>query len=205
MDQTTRIHASVPSELDGSPSTWHEISRPQVHGYDLVGVAFLNETRFISVADEKVARVFEAPKEFAELVDNLRIAKLAVNEVPNIFLHVRHSAHPSTFRRDLVPRQFLRWVYLTRPLPKVNIRPKLSRELTLMIALGSDVNLPSHDLLKSKRRPFEGELAAITLWPEAEKVFGHGYEVGGSSRFFRPRNLLELSSLLLSLCQHQRN
>lgn len=26
------------------------------------------------------------------------------------------------------------------------------------------------------RRPFEGELASITLWPEVEKVFGHGYE-----------------------------
>jgi elongator complex protein 2 len=30
------------------------------------------------------------------------------------------------------------------------------------------------------RRPFEAELASITLWPEVEKVFGHGYEGGRS-------------------------
>lgn len=35
----------------------------------------------------------------------------------------------------------------------------------------------SYDPSRTSRRPFEGELAAITLWPEVEKVFGHGYEV----------------------------
>ncbi len=31
------------------------------------------------------------------------------------------------------------------------------------------------------RAPFEPELSTITLWPEVEKIFGHGYEVSSSS------------------------
>ena len=78
VDQTTRIHGPMPT-----PSTepaWHEISRPQVHGYDLVGVQFIDALTFVSVADEKVARVFEAPRAFVQLVNSLQVARLNVDE-----------------------------------------------------------------------------------------------------------------------------
>jgi len=41
--------------------------------------------------------------------------------------------------------------------------------------------------ISASRRPFEAELHSITLWPEVEKVFGHGYEVGFDLRCFLQR------------------
>ncbi|KAL6306683.1 WD40 repeat-like protein [Sparassis latifolia] len=147
LDQTTRIHGEVrTSDKDGSSvPVWHELARPQVHGYDLVGVAFIDALRFVSIADEKVARVFEAPREFVDVINNLGTAHFGVEE---------------------------------------NERPRAATvpPLGLSNKAVSEVNSQSerlndwHDADRTRRRPFEGELAAITLWPEIEKVFGHGYE-----------------------------
>jgi hypothetical protein len=60
---------------------WHEICRPQVHGYDLNQAVFLSPLKFISVADEKVARVFEAPKSFVSLAKHYGILEDTIDEV----------------------------------------------------------------------------------------------------------------------------
>ena len=61
--------------------SWHELARPQVHGYDLLNVVFLDPLRFASIADEKVIRVFEAPQGFVELVEKLGVAQFDEKEV----------------------------------------------------------------------------------------------------------------------------
>jgi hypothetical protein len=71
-DRTTRAHAPWKrSDI----TTWAEIGRPQIHGYDMTCVAFLDRLRFVSGADEKVVRVFDAPRGFAESLRKLGVTK----------------------------------------------------------------------------------------------------------------------------------
>lgn len=42
-----------------------------MHGYDLHDAVLLSSTRFVSIAEEKVARVFEAPRSFVLLAKQL--------------------------------------------------------------------------------------------------------------------------------------
>lgn len=51
--------------------TWHEISRPQIHGYDMQCLAMIGRFQFVSGADEKVLRVFQAPRNFVENFANI--------------------------------------------------------------------------------------------------------------------------------------
>ncbi|MGH0135432.1 UNVERIFIED_CONTAM: hypothetical protein FKN15_008041 [Acipenser sinensis] len=51
--------------------TWHEISRPQIHGYDMQCFAMVGRFQFVSGADEKVLRVFSAPRNFVENFSNI--------------------------------------------------------------------------------------------------------------------------------------
>ncbi|KAF2310941.1 hypothetical protein GH714_018674 [Hevea brasiliensis] len=73
-DQTTRIFAPWKNEAS-SPNreSWHEIARPQIHGHDINCVSIIQgkgNHRFVSGADEKVSRVFEAPLSFLKTLNH---------------------------------------------------------------------------------------------------------------------------------------
>ncbi|KAH9007103.1 WD40 repeat-like protein [Lactarius hatsudake] len=138
VDQTTRIHAPLPvTSGEAEPMlSWHEVGRPQVHGYDLVGVVSLDPLQFVSVADEKVARVFKAPQGFVKTIRGLGAADIIADE-------------------ESLP--------VGATVPPLGLSNKATGDA------------PSVSVSAS-HRPFEAELASMTLWPEIEKVFGHGYE-----------------------------
>ncbi|KAH9077460.1 WD40 repeat-like protein [Lactarius deliciosus] len=138
VDQTTRIHAPLPVTSGGAEPTlsWHEVGRPQVHGYDLVGVVSLDPLRLVSVADEKVARVFKAPQGFVKTMRGLGAADIIADE-------------------ESLP--------VGATVPPLGLSNKATGDAPLVSVSAS-------------HRPFEAELASMTLWPEIEKVFGHGYE-----------------------------
>ena len=59
-DQTARLHAPWQGKA------WHEIARPQVHGYDLTCIAATHNYKYVSGAEEKVLRAFQAPSNFLD-------------------------------------------------------------------------------------------------------------------------------------------
>ncbi|KAF2353714.1 WD40 repeat [Trinorchestia longiramus] len=65
LDQTTRLHAQT---LEGS---WHELCRPQVHGYDMSCVACMSSLNFVAGAEEKVLRAFAGPTQLIHTLSKI--------------------------------------------------------------------------------------------------------------------------------------
>ena len=79
LDQTTRIHGKA------GDRGWHELARPQIHGYDCLDARFITQSRFVYIGDEKVARVFDAPKRFVATLTGLHVSKFEDIEVSGNF------------------------------------------------------------------------------------------------------------------------
>ncbi|OQV15731.1 Elongator complex protein 2 [Hypsibius exemplaris] len=151
-DQSTRLHA--PWLLDTDSEEWHEMGRPQVHGYDLQCLARTGPFSFASGAEEKIVRHFQAPKSF--LLNFSELSKVDVSgdlanapegaNVPALGLsnkavfEAEERADADRHPTDRYPENSFSAVRLTQP-------------------------------------PSEEDLIQNTLWPETHKLYGHGYEI----------------------------
>ena len=152
-DQTTRLHAEW--KRDGRCS-WHEFSRPQIHGYDLNCIDVISDTEFISGADEKLLRVFDEPTAVAHLL--AKLSKLPVDE-----------------NRILPDAANIPVLGLSNKAVEVSHEEHAHRDGHVE---GQDSTENASVLtLKIDHPPFEDHLARHLLWPETEKLYGHGYEI----------------------------
>ncbi|XP_012075723.1 elongator complex protein 2 isoform X2 [Jatropha curcas] len=165
-DQTTRIFS--PWQNEASPSNreyWHEIARPQIHGHDINCVSMIKgkgNHRFISGADEKVARVFEAPLSFLKTLNHATSQTSSFLEDLQLDVQIL-GANMSALGLSQKPI----YVHSVHETPDRNGNDGLDTLESIPDAVPVVLTEP----------PIEDELAYNTLWPESHKLYGHGNEL----------------------------
>lgn len=156
LDQTTRLHASWKHE---DRRSWHELARPQIHGYDLNCIDSIGLSQFVSGADEKALRIFGEPKAVASLLERLcGISQPTDQSLPDAAtMPMLGLSNKAVDELDDV-----------EPIAASNNNePDAPGPGSVMSAKTLDLDHP----------PLEDHLARHTLWPEKEKLYGHGYEI----------------------------
>lgn len=152
-DQTTRLHAQWCTEDQGS---WHEFSRPQIHGYDLNCISTITPHQFASGADEKLLRVFNEPRDIAAMLH--RLCKIP--------LPTEDASLPDT-----------------AAIPVLGLSNKATDDHDATVETTDEgldagqMNDHGSLLFNITEPPTEDLLARHTLWPEHEKLYGHTYEI----------------------------
>eukprot|EP01102_Stenamoeba_stenopodia_P015164 TRINITY_DN5143_c0_g1_i1.p1 TRINITY_DN5143_c0_g1~~TRINITY_DN5143_c0_g1_i1.p1 ORF type:complete len:843 (+),score=179.65 TRINITY_DN5143_c0_g1_i1:107-2635(+) len=172
-DQTTRVfakwrHPKV-NDQSSDASSWHEIARPQIHGHDLNCIAFLPNTcyTFFSGADEKVIRVFEATRMFLESLQNIT----GVDMSDILSQSGEEDAQKAKDHRALGAN-----------VPPLGLSNKPVYSDMDIIDTSKD-GYEDENLIKPAppvllhRPPLEDLLLQSTLWPETQKLYGHGNEL----------------------------
>ncbi|KAK9326298.1 quinon protein alcohol dehydrogenase-like superfamily [Lipomyces orientalis] len=163
LDQTTRLLAEWKPSGSEESKGWHEFARPQIHGYDMIAITSLSSTEFVSAGDEKVLRVFEMPRSVAQVLNSLC------------------GFNPSRSKE----------IDDDKLLPDAASVPSLglsNKSVAVSSASGNQeddeeqddtlVDSSSYSSLRTLTTPpLESQLQRHTLFPEIDKLYGHGYEI----------------------------
>ncbi|KAG7665412.1 ELP2 [[Candida] subhashii] len=161
LDQTTRLFA--PWTVNRQEITWHEFARPQIHGYDMICYDNITASRFVSGGDEKVLRVFEMTKSINTLLKNL----CGIDVVADQDISLPESAS--------LPVLGLSNKAANEQLEAGDLAPQQQGETD---SEQQEQNGEKEDVLATlETPPLEEYLQRYTLFPEIEKLYGHGYEI----------------------------
>ncbi|KAF9582895.1 Elongator subunit elp2 [Lunasporangiospora selenospora] len=168
LDQTARLFAPWRHHELGTNklvSTWHEIARPQIHGYDAQCIAFSDKWTFVSGSDEKVLRVFDAPQTFvrslAKLTGDESVLADEGSRPVGANLPALGLSNKAVYEGDISSM----------------LEAQESEEYLSQQSFVSTGATPTSLVETMVQPPFEEHLLQHTLWPEVEKLFGHGYEL----------------------------
>ncbi|CRL02882.1 CLUMA_CG015752, isoform A [Clunio marinus] len=156
-DQTTRIHAAWTMN---KCLNYHEISRPQVHGYDMQCIAVISRYKFASAAEEKIVRTFQAPGNFIENFRNLVNSENDLEGDEILKTHQKGASVPSLGLSNKA-------VY------EEDLKHQVDEEKKFKDEYPENYFVP----MTMQSPPTEEYLIQNTLWPESQKLYAHGYEL----------------------------
>ncbi|BGP40443.1 Elongator subunit elp2 [Rhodotorula kratochvilovae] len=157
-DMSARLHAPWRRQVGGKAvETWHELGRPQIHGYPLASVAFTSADKrlqFVSGADEKIVRVFDAPKLWVRTLRGLSGVDVGDEE-----------SRPMAAN---VPPLGLSNRAIATPAEADAIAPDSNDPFDAVTPVNFTI---------AEHPPLEEQLLGSMLWPEIEKLYGHAFEL----------------------------
>eukprot|EP01116_Phalansterium_solitarium_P005177 TRINITY_DN1656_c0_g2_i1.p1 TRINITY_DN1656_c0_g2~~TRINITY_DN1656_c0_g2_i1.p1 ORF type:complete len:928 (+),score=333.41 TRINITY_DN1656_c0_g2_i1:1306-4089(+) len=183
-DRTARLWAPWvrPGATGNSSCSWHEIARPQLHGHNIECICFVASERhcFVSGADEKVLRVFDAPRTFVDTlaavsrrpqhaadrerrVHGAAVPPLGLSNKPLYAHAAAHHQQQQSMPSDVADSDRSR-----APAPLDDDADD---------GVGTAAGPPAPEPSVHERPPLEEHLIQSTVWPELHKLYGHPNEI----------------------------
>ena len=187
LDQTSRIYCPwLNPSIDSQ--TWHEVSRAQIHGYDINAIKFLSmqpkqlgtdDSRnlcslLVCGADEKIIRLLEPPAQFVNIINKFTHSKLR--------LYFPDQTEEQSLLEDKQD-----FIYRTKTEGGYNVLGLLVKsskveKISCYFKDDDEEDLEETDNnfeipYDYRAPPIEDFLYKHTLWPEINKFYGHGYEI----------------------------
>lgn len=204
-DQTTRIWSMFDpvaknSKEESQIGQWFEVSRAQIHGYDINAVKTLKidwengKTRsgrpcdlILSGADEKIIRIFEPTPQFANHINkfnrNAQLRLFFPDELEEIKVMVKNQSNTIEYQTvSEAGSQILGLLTKQVQIKAENFYYGGAEE-------GEEEPAPPSENLKeepgaNQKAPINGLIipenqlsSGATLWPEMNKLYGHQYEI----------------------------
>ena len=122
-----------------------------------MSVAFTERLQFVSGADEKIVRVFDAP----------RVVVGGLNKLAQVDGLGDENERPMA---AMVPPLGLSNRTIANEVEADELQPDTNDPFAALPTLPANFDLNKHP-------PFEEQLLGSTLWPETDKLYGHSFEI----------------------------